>query len=135
MKYNVDGSVNKYKTKVVAKGYAQTHGIDYDETFAPVAKMMMVHAFLTVTTETGWHLHQMDVKNAFLQDELEKEGYMVQPLGFQLELHKWVVCRLKKSLYGLKQAPHIWNFKITQYLCWIGFQTSQFDTSLFIRIG
>ena len=91
----------------MAKGYAQQHDIDYDETFAPVAKMTTVHVLLEVVAAKGWHLHQMDVKNAFLQGELEEQVYMVQPPDFT------PVCRLKKSLYGLKQAPRPWNTKIT----------------------
>jgi hypothetical protein len=67
VKYNVDGLVNQYKARLVAKGYAQTHRIDYDETFAPVAKMTTVHVVLAVVAARGWHLHQMDMKNAVLQ--------------------------------------------------------------------
>ena len=68
----------------MAKGYAQAHGVDYEETFAPVAKMTTIRIVITLTTAKGWHLHQMDVKNAFLQGELEEEVYMIQPPGFEL---------------------------------------------------
>ena len=79
MKYNVDGSINCYKARLVAKGYAQTRGVDYEETFALVAKMTSVRTVIALATAKGWHLHQMDIKNAFLQGELEEELFMVQP--------------------------------------------------------
>ena len=114
VKYNIDGSINRYKARLVAKGYVQQHEIDYDETFAPVAKITSVRVLLVVAEGKGWRLHQMDVKKAFLQGELEEQVYMVQPPGFQFRLNTSVVCQLKKSLYGLKQAPCAWNAKITQ---------------------
>ena len=89
----------------MAKGYAQTHKIDYDETFAAIAKMKTVHVLLAIAGAKGWHLHYMDLKNVFLQGDLEEHVYMVQPPRFQSEMSKSVVCWVKKSFYGLKQAP------------------------------
>ena len=116
----------------------QQHDIDYDETFAPVAKMTIVSVLLAVAAAKGWHLHQRDVKNVFLQGELEEQVHMVQPLGFQSGLNTSKVCRLKKSLYGQKQAPRAQNTKIMQRLRQMGFSMSKLDSSLFIwqrRLG
>ena len=98
----------------MAKGYAQTHGVDYKETLAPMTKMSNIQTVIALAATKGWHLHQMDVKNAFLQ-ELD-EVYMVQPPGFKLSTHPQAICQLKKPLYGLKQAPRAWHSKIAQYL-------------------
>jgi hypothetical protein len=76
VKHNSDGSISKYKARLVAKGYAQTYGIDYEEAFAPVAKMATSRAMILMATSRGWVLHQMDVKNAFLHDELQEEVYL-----------------------------------------------------------
>ncbi|WP_286596120.1 reverse transcriptase domain-containing protein [Pseudomonas sp. 165] len=113
--------MSKYKVRLVAKGYAQTYGIDYDETFSPVARMATVRAVIAMAAAKGWSLHQMDVKNAFLHGDLEEEVYMMQPPGFESVAHPDFVCRLRKALYGLKQAPRAWSNKIGEYLVTIGF--------------
>jgi Reverse transcriptase (RNA-dependent DNA polymerase) len=76
VKQNPEGRVERYKTRLVAKGYSQTYGIDYDETFAPVAKMSTVRTLISLATNGGWKLHQLDVKNVFLHDDLLEEVYM-----------------------------------------------------------
>ena len=128
-----DGSVSRYKARLVAKGFSQTHGIDYDETFAPVAKMATVMTVIAVAAAKGWYLHQMDVKNYFLQGDLQEEVYMDQPLGYEDESHPDYVCKLRKALYGLKQAPRAWHQKITEFLVAIGFCMSEADHSLYVR--
>jgi hypothetical protein len=95
--------------------------------------MTTICVLIAVAAAKGWHLHQMDVKNAFLQGDLEERVYMVQPPGFHSGTNTSAVCRLKKSLYGLKQAPRAWNAKVTQQLRKMGFATSKADSSLFIR--
>jgi len=102
VKHNSDGHMSRYKARLVAKGYAWTHGIDYEETFAPVAKMATVRAVIVVATSRGWVLHQMDVNNAFLHGELQEEVYLDQPPGYEDMSHSDYVCRLCKALYGLK---------------------------------
>jgi hypothetical protein len=89
----------------VAKGYAQTYGIDYEETYSPIVKMTTIRTIIVMAAAKGWSLHQMDVKNAFLHGDLQEEVYMEQPLGYVDQTCPSLVYRLKKTLYGLKQAP------------------------------
>ena len=133
VKYNTNNSVNRYKARLVVKGYTQQHDIDYDETFAPVVNMTTVCVLLVVVAAKGWYLHKMDIKKAFLQGELEEHVYMVQPLGFHSETKTSAVCRLKKSLYGRKQAPCVWNVKIMPRLGRIEFSLSKSDSSLLVQ--
>jgi len=108
VKHNANGFVSRYKTRLVAKGYAQTYGIDYEETYNPVAKITTVRAIIAMATTKGWSLHQMDVKNVFLHGNLQEKVYMEQPPGYVDQTHPHLVYRLKKTLYGLKQAPRAW---------------------------
>jgi hypothetical protein len=110
----VDGQIDRYKSRLVAKGFQQVHGIDYDETFAPVVKMDSIRLALSIAVAKGWEVHQMDVKNSFLHGDLSEEIYMEQPQGFMQDSS--LVCRLKKSLYGIKQAPRAWYAKMDSYL-------------------
>ncbi len=103
IKHNVDGSVSKYKTRLVAKGYAQTYGINYEGTYNLVAKMTTTRAIIVMASVKGWSLHQMDVMNVFLHGDLQEEVYMEQPPDYVDHTHLNLVCRLKKPLYGLKQ--------------------------------
>jgi hypothetical protein len=105
VKHNAYGSVSRYKARLVAKGYAQIYGINYEETYSPVAKMTTIRVIIAMAVVKGWSLHQMDVNNVFLHGNLHEEVYMEQPLGYVDQTHPNLVCRLKKALYGLKQAP------------------------------
>ncbi|KAI4353025.1 hypothetical protein L6164_002003 [Bauhinia variegata] len=109
----------------------KVEGIDYIETFAPVAKMVIVQAVLAVVASRNLELHQMDMHNAFLHGYLYKEVYMKLPLSFHTS-NPGMVCRLKQSLYGLKQAPRCWFAKLSPTLQAYGFKQSLSDYSLFV---
>ena len=104
LKFKADGSLERYKARLVAKVYTQTYGVDYQETFAPVAKMNTPRILLSLAANFNWNLQQYDVKKAFLHRDLEEEIYMSIPPGFEgVERDK--VCKLRKAFYGLKQSP------------------------------
>jgi hypothetical protein len=101
IKHGVDGEIKRYKARLVARGFTQTFGVDYNKTFAPIAKFMSICCILALTAIEDMEIHQMDVKIVLLNGELEEEIYMEQPKGFTHE-GEHLVCKLHKSLYGLK---------------------------------
>lgn len=115
VKYSSNGSLERYKARLVAKGFTQMYGIDYSETLSPVAKLDTVQVLLFVAANLDWPLFQLDVKNAFLDGDLEDEVYMEPPPGFT-EKFGGKVCRFKKSLYGLKQLPRTWFERFTTFI-------------------
>ena len=131
IKHRSDGSIERYKARLVVLGNRQVEGVDYGETFAPVVKMTTVRSFLSIVSAPNWEVHQMDVHNAFLHGDLEEEVYMKLPPGFSKQTDG-KVCRLRKSLYGLKQAPRCWFAKLATSLEAYGFEQSLSDYSLFV---
>eukprot|EP00253_Pinus_taeda_P003386 PITA_03386 len=131
-KYGQDGKVDRHKARLVAKGFSQVEGIDYTETFSPIAKMNSVHLILSLAASFKWEDHQMDVKSAFLHGDLHEEIYMEQPIGF-IQTNSSLVCWLKKPLYGLKQAPRAWYAKMDSLLLESGFSRCHYDNTVYTK--
>ena len=131
VKENADGSINKYKARLVSKGFQQVHGFDFHETFSLVVKSVTVRLILTLALTNGWDLFQLDVNNAFLNGILDETVYMVQPPSFD-DSNKHLVCKLNKALYGLKQVPRQWFDCLKSTLLKFGFTASTCDPSLFV---
>ena len=132
-KMNADGSVNKYKARLVAQGYAQQHGIDYEETFAPVVKYVSLRTVLAIANQCNMELHQMDVNSAYLNGDIDAEIYMRQPEGYIDPDNPEKLCRLRKGLYGLKQGGRIWNVKIDKHLKSQGYIPSDADPCIYVK--
>jgi len=133
LKRRTDGLIERYKACLAARGFSQQYGLDYDETFSPIAKITTVRVLLALAANTSWNLWQMDVKNAFLHGELDREIYMSQPMGFQSQGHPEYICKLRKALYRLKQAPRTWYGKIAEFLTYSGYSMTSADCSVFVK--
>ncbi|KAG8502477.1 hypothetical protein CXB51_000392 [Gossypium anomalum] len=134
IKRHADGSIARYKGRLVVKGYLQEADIDFQETFSPVVKPTTVRVVLALAVSLNWPLRQVDINNAFLNGDLSEEIYIVQPPGFEQQglNGERLVCKLRKALYGLKQAPRVWFHKLKDFLVDEGFEVSKADNSLFI---
>ncbi|KAJ9547776.1 LOW QUALITY PROTEIN: hypothetical protein OSB04_020319 [Centaurea solstitialis] len=131
-KTNSDGSLERYKARLVCDGRSQKEGIDCGDTFSPVVKPATIRTVLSIALSNAWEVHQLDVKNAFLHGHFHETVYMHQPPGFRDQHLPNHVCLLKKSLYGLKQAPRAWYQRFADYVFTLGFKHSKCDHSLFV---
>jgi Reverse transcriptase (RNA-dependent DNA polymerase)/Integrase core domain len=132
LKFNSAGEAIRYKARLVAKGFTQIFGLDFSETFSPVARLDSVRLLLALATLRDWEVHQIDVKSAFLNGELDEEIYMQQPEGFAVAGQENKVCRLQKALYGLKQASRQWHRKLDTAVRELGFSQSTGDPSVYV---
>ncbi|GKV22140.1 hypothetical protein SLEP1_g32031 [Rubroshorea leprosula] len=126
-KLNPDGTIERFKARLIARGFTQVPGVDFDETFSPVLKPTTLRLVIALATTFGWPLRQLDVKNAFLHGKLKETIYMSQPPGFEHPehpKHPTYVYQLHKSIYGLKQASRAWFDTFTLHLLQMGFSCS-----------
>jgi len=127
------GVITRNKAKLVAKGYNQVEGINYDETYAPVAQLEAVRLLLAFSCIKGFKLFQMDVKSAFLNGYINEEVFVSQPPGFEDHQHPGHMFKLKKALYGLKQAPRQWYERLSDFLTSQGYESGSSYMTLFIK--
>jgi hypothetical protein len=130
LKRNPDQSIKKYKARLVARGFTQRPGLDFDETYAPVVKFTTLRVMLAIACQMDMEIHQMDVVTAFLNSKVDAEIYMKLMMDGEEKLVK-----LNKSIYGLKQAPRLWNQTIDTFLRTLGFIPSSYDSAFYVRYG
>lgn len=133
-KYFPDGSIDKCKARLVAKGFTQKENVDYFDTFSPVSRISSIRILIVLASVYKLFIHQMDVKTAFLNGDLEEEIYMIQPKGGVVPGQEHKVCKLVKSLYGLKQAPKQWHEKLDQGLTSDGFSTVEVERCIYTKL-
>ena len=133
-KTNAKGKVEKYKSRLVEKGYSQVPRIDFGDIFSPVAKVTSIRLLLSIVAAFDFEVVQVDVKTTFLHGDLEEEIYKKQPEGFVVKGKKELVCKLKKSLYGLKQSPRMWCQKFDTFIRGLGFTRSKADHYVYFNL-
>lgn len=131
IKQNTDGSIERYKARLVVRGFSQQHGIDYLETFSPVVKFTSIRTILALAAARKMKLKQFDVKTAFLYGDLQESVFMKQPVGYDNGSGR--VCKLLKSLYGLKQSSRCWNKRFTDFITKFDFKPCSADPCVFVR--
>lgn len=133
LKQRPDGSVDRYKARLVVRGFTQEFGIDYQETFSPVVKFTSIRAIIALAASKNMKLKQFDVRAAFLNGVLEETVFMSQPTGYDDGSGR--VCKLNRSLYGLKQASRCWNKRFTEFISKFEFKVCESDPCVFVRDG
>jgi hypothetical protein len=131
LKRDEAGAIVKHKAHLMARNFVQREGIDFNDTFAPVARMESVRLLFALAAQEGWRVHHMDVKSAFLNDDLKEEVYVHQPPGFAISGKEGKVLRLRKALYGLRQALMAWNAKLDSTLKGMGFGQSPHEAAIY----
>jgi hypothetical protein len=134
IKHATDESIEKHKARFVVCGFYEKEGIEYEETFSPIAKYTSILTIIALAAKMKWKLHYMDVKTTFLNGVIEEEVYIEQPQRFEVEDRNTHVCRLKKALYGLKQAPRAWYGRIDSFMTNLGFTKSKVDPNLYFKV-
>jgi hypothetical protein len=130
-KQDAEGRVIKCKARLVARGFEQQQGLDYEETFVPVVKWGTLRGLAALAAKRMYSIFHLDVKTAFLHGHLKEEVFITQPQGFVASGQEHLVCRLHKALYGLRQAPHAWYEKIDSFLTAHGFERGDGDSNLY----
>jgi hypothetical protein len=130
-----DGTIERYKARLVIKGYSQKEGEDFFDTYSPMARLTIIRVLLFLAASHGLIVHQMDVKTTFINGELDEEIYMEQPARFVANCQEGMVCKLLKSLYGLKQEPKQWHEKFDRTLTSAGFVVNEIDKCVYYRYG
>ena len=121
VKYHPDGTIARHKARLVARGFTKAYKIDYTETFSPVICLNFVRVLLFLAINQAWSLHQLDVSNAFLYDDLEKKVFIERPLGYVNQGESSEVCFMRRAIYGLEQSPRVWFAEFSGLLSAFGF--------------
>lgn len=134
-KIDSKGNIERFKERLDAKGFTQREGIDYVETFSPVSSKDAFRVIMALVAHYNLELHQMDVRTAFLNGELNEDVYMIQPEGFKEDVSKHLVCKLKRSIYGLKQASRQWYLKFDDVISSFGFVENKVDRCIYLKVS